>query len=120
MCTHQCPGPRGEMQLSPASEGDAPGFTGGSGPGFYPITAFARGPGAHEDVWSFKSEASISPHHVGLLKSSRTFGLQSQLLCGLVLPVPELPAVYSTIMAALLSRANSGLFFCAHSPGSLT
>ena len=50
MCTHQCPRPQGEMQLSPAFQGDAPGFTGGSGPGFYPITAFACGPGAHEDV----------------------------------------------------------------------
>ena len=43
-------------------------------------------------MWSFKSEASVSPSPLGLLKPSRTFGVQSQLLWALILPVPELLA----------------------------
>ena len=77
--SHSCPPP---LQ-------DSPRPAGRSDPGSYQITAFALGPSA---CWilcvPFKSEVSISPSPVELLQLNSAV-LQSQMLWGLILLVPE-------------------------------
>lgn len=74
---------QGGPQLPPTSLGDSSRPERMSGPGFYQITAFAMGSGAHKILcMPFKSEVSISYSPLGVLKLSPT-GLKSQLFWGL-------------------------------------
>ena len=69
---------------TPTSPGDSPRPAGRSGPGSYQSIAFALHPGEWEILCTpFKSEVSISPSPVGLLRLSPA-GLQSQMLWGLI------------------------------------
>ena len=70
-----------------ASPGDPPRPAGTFGPGFYQITASAPGPSARGILCvSFRSEASLSPSPVGLLRLSSA-GLRTQMLWGVLFPV---------------------------------
>ena len=86
---HQCPCPNSEPQPLPTSAGDPLRPAGGSGPGSYKVTAFSLGPGVHETLYVLsKSGVSVSPSPVEFLQSSPT-GLQSQMLWGLLLLIPD-------------------------------
>ena len=76
---HQCLCLQGEPQLPPPPflQETLQDQQSRSGPGFYQITAFILGPSVYEILYApLKSEVSISPSFVRLLKLSPT-GLQS-------------------------------------------
>ena len=89
-CTHHwCPCPHSEPHLPSTFTGDPLRPAGRSGPGSYEVTAFALGPGAHETLCApSQSGVSVSPSPVELLHSSAA-GLQSQMLWGLLLLMPN-------------------------------
>ena len=82
---HQCPFPHSEPQLTSASPGDPPREAGKSGLGSHRVTAFALGAGVHETLCvASEIGVSVSPSSVGL-----PAGLQSQMLWGLLLLLPD-------------------------------
>ena len=86
---HQGLCPQVELQLPPTSSGDSRRPAIRSGPGSCQITAFALGPSTCEILCApFINEVSISPSPLGLLLLSPS-GLQSQMLWGLMFPVPD-------------------------------
>ena len=86
---HQCSCPHSEPQPPSASLGGPPRPSGRSGPGSYEVTAFSLGPSVHETLCvSSKRGVSLSPSPVEFLQSSPT-GLQSWMLWGLLLPMPD-------------------------------
>ena len=88
---HHCPCPHSEPQLPPTTPEGSPRPSGWSGPGSYEVNALSLGPGAHETLCApFKNDISVSPIPVEFLRSSPT-GLQSQMLWGLLLTMPEPP-----------------------------
>ena len=86
---HQLLCPQREPQPPPSSPGDPLRPAGMSVPGSYEVTAFALGLSAHEILCApFKSEVSVFPKPVELLQLSPT-SLQSQMLWGLLFPMPD-------------------------------
>ena len=85
----QFPCPYSEPQLSPVSPGDPARPTGRSGPGSYEVAAFALGPGVHKTLCApSKSGFSVSLSSVELLLSTSS-GLQSHMLWGILLLIPD-------------------------------
>ena len=86
---HQCLCPHSEPQLDRTSPGDHPRPAGKSGPGSYVIIAFCLGPTVHEILCApSRGGVSLSPSPVEFLQSSPA-GLQSQILWGLILLIPD-------------------------------
>ena len=81
--------PHNETQISPVSPGDPPSSTVRSDPDSYGVSALPWNP-VHMKacVNFFRNGVSISPSPVELLHTSPA-GLQSQVLLGLLLPVPD-------------------------------
>ena len=76
-------------QWAPASAGDPPILAGKSGPVSYEVTAFSPGSWCTWDpVCAPKSGVSVSPSPMEFLQSNPA-GLQSQILWGLLLPLPD-------------------------------
>ena len=73
----------------PVSAGDPPVLAGGSNPGSYEVTAFPLGPGGHKILCvTTESGVSVCPSIVEFLESN-PIGLHSQMLWGLLLPMPN-------------------------------
>ena len=69
-----CLCPQGALQLPPVSPGDSPRSACRSDPSSCQITAFALGPGVCDILCvPFKSEVSVSPSLLGLLKAPLAF-----------------------------------------------
>ena len=87
-CCCQCLCSCSEPQLPPTSAGGSPILAGRSGPVSYEVTAFFPGSWCTLECLPSKSGASVSPSPVEFLQSNPA-GLQSQILCGLLLPLPD-------------------------------
>ena len=87
---YQCPCSCGVPQLPSISAGDPPILAGRSGPVSYKVTAFfPLGPGAHRTLWApSQCGVSVFPSPVEVLQSNPAV-LQSQILWGLLLLLPD-------------------------------
>ena len=85
---HLCFCPCSEPQLLPTSTGDSPIPAGRSGPRSCELTAFSLGSWYAQDLVCAKSGVSVSPSPVEFLQSNTT-GAESQMLWGLLLPLPD-------------------------------
>ena len=85
---NQCLCPQSEPCPTPASPGDLARLAGSCGPSSYEITAFVFVPGACEFFICPLRVKSLFPLSCGAL-AVRPASLQSQMLWGLLFPVPD-------------------------------